>query len=136
MRRLSWNVTYATVNEHNMSDEKKTTPNLPPACVAPSIRVTREYLSSLREAVGLHIDPETAEVMWTYGQTMDPYGGEPNLPDEYYQVGREYFARSPGSNIWINFSDLPEATETKLWERHKSKLAFPTGFFDVEDQKE
>jgi hypothetical protein len=41
----------------------------------------------------------------------------------------EYFARSPGNDVWINFRDLPEATRTELWEKHKSKLAFPAGLF-------
>ena len=103
--------------------------------VAPTVKVRREHLRALRKAVGLHINPEIAEVTWTYGQTLDPYGDEPNVPDEYWQVGREYFARSPGSNVWINFSDLPKATETKLWERYESKLVFPAGLFDVEDRK-
>jgi hypothetical protein len=119
-----------------MSDEEKTTANLPDSPdVAPTVKVRREYLRALRKAVGLHINPETAEVTWIYGQTLDPYGDEPNVPDEYWQVGREYFARSPGSNVWINFSDLPKATETKLWERYESKLVFPAGLFDVEDRK-
>ena len=77
-----------------------------------------EYLDALRKAVGLQIDPETAEVEWTYAQ------------EEYQQVGREYFARSPGSDVWVWFGDLPEATQTALWEKHRSKLAFPAGLFD------
>jgi hypothetical protein len=52
-------------------------------------------------------------------------------PEECQQVGREYFARSPGSDIWVWFGDLPEATRTALWERHKQKLAFPAGLFSV-----
>ena len=70
---------------------------------------------------------ETAEVEWTYAQTLDPYG-DPDLPEEYQQVGRAYFARSPGSNVWVCFYDLPDATRDALWERHKSKLAFSAGF--------
>jgi hypothetical protein len=42
-------------------------------------------------------------------------------------VGREYFARSPGSDIWVCFRDLPEGTASSLWEKHRSKLAFPAG---------
>ena len=59
--------------------------------------------------------------------TLDPYGVYPELPEELQQVGREYFARSPGSDIWVWFGDLPEATETVLWEKHKRTLAFPAG---------
>ena len=46
-------------------------------------------------------------------------------------MGREYFARAPGSDIWVLFDDLPEATRTALWDRHKQKLAFPAGLFFV-----
>jgi hypothetical protein len=52
-----------------------------------------------RKKAGLKIDPETAEVNWVYAQTLDPYGVYRALPEEYQQVGREYFARSPGSNV-------------------------------------
>ena len=40
----------------------------------------------------------------------------------------EYFARSPGSDVWVLFGDLPDAIESALREKHKSKLAFPAGF--------
>jgi hypothetical protein len=61
-----------------------------------TVTITVKYLDALRKAVGRHIDPETAEVEWWYGQTLDPYGDDPDLPEEYQQVGREYFAHSPG----------------------------------------
>jgi hypothetical protein len=86
----------------------------------------RLFLSSRKDA-GKHIDPATAEVFWSYEQTMDPYGIDPDLPEELQQVGREYFARSPGSDIWVCFRDLPEATRTALWEKHKHELASPAG---------
>jgi hypothetical protein len=85
-----------------------------------------QWLATRRQA-GLEIDPATAEVDWWYGQTLDPYGIYPDLPEEYQQVGREYFARAPESEIWVNFGDLPEETREALWERHKSNLAFPAG---------
>lgn len=81
----------------------------------------------IRKEAGLKIDPETAEVDWTYAQTLDPYGVDPELPEEYQQVGREYFARSPGSDVWVNFGDLPKGTSDALWRKHRSKLAFPAG---------
>jgi hypothetical protein len=55
----------------------------------------QRLLASRKEA-GLKIDPETAEVDWEYGQVMDPYGVYSDLPEECQQVGRQYFARSPG----------------------------------------
>src|SRR5260370_24868342 len=54
---------------------------------------------AIRKKAGCKIDPETAEVMWIYAYDLDPYGTDPELPDEYRQVGRNYYARSPGSDI-------------------------------------
>ena len=67
----------------------------------------QEFLS-IRGEAGLKIDPATAEVDWWYAQTLDPYGVDPDLPEELRQVGREYFARSPGIDVWVWFSDLPK----------------------------
>ena len=85
-----------------------------------------EWLAIRKEA-GLHINPETAEVDWNYAQTFDPYGVDPDIPEEYQQVGREFFARSPESDVWVWFGDLPTATREALWSRHSRKLAFPAG---------
>jgi len=90
--------------------------------------MTVEQWLAIRKEAGLKIDPETAEVEWTYAQTLDPYGVDPDLPEELQQIGREYFARSPGSDVWVCFYDLPEATRDALWKKHRSKLAFPAGF--------
>ena len=90
----------------------------------PTVEVTVKYLQALRQAVGLHIDPETAEVDWIYAQALDPYGNHPNLPEELQQVGREYFARSPGSDVWILFYDLPEATATRSGKSTSEHLRF------------
>ena len=92
-----------------------------------------EWLT-IRKKGGLQINPDTAELIWTYAQTMDPYGVYPDLPEEYRQVGREYFARAPGSDVWALFDDLPETTRDALWLKHKTHLAFPAGLnaFDPE----
>jgi hypothetical protein len=90
----------------------------------------QRWLASRKEA-GLKINPKTDEVRWQYALTLDPYGVYPDLPEEYQQVGRAYFARSPGSDIWVEFGDLPEETRDALWERHKSKLAFPAGLEEL-----
>jgi hypothetical protein len=71
--------------------------------------------------------------------TVDPYGVWPEPPEEYQQVGREYFARSPGSEVWVHFSDLPEATRDALWKKHRRKLAFPAGLealFTAEERRQ
>jgi hypothetical protein len=101
-----------------MTDEKELTTK-----DVPTVNVTVKYLDALRQAVGLHIDPETAEVDWIFAQTLDPYGDFPNLPEEHQQVGREYFARSPGGGVWIWFGDLPEATCDALWKKRREKEA-------------
>ena len=87
----------------------------------------RKIWRALRKEAGLKIDPETAEVTWEYAQILDPYGLHPDLPPECDQVGRAYFARSPGSEVWVEFGDLPDATRDALWRKHRSKLAFPAG---------
>jgi hypothetical protein len=86
-----------------------------------------EHWLAIRKEAGLKIDPETAEVDWTYAQTLDPYGVKPDLPKEYQQIGRAYFARSAGSDTWVWFGDLPKETREALWEKHKRNLAFPAG---------
>jgi hypothetical protein len=93
----------------------------------PTVEVKKKYLDALRRAVGLHIDPETAEVEWTYAEITDPYGDNPNLPMQEWVLGRAYFARSPESDVWIEFGDLPDATSDALWKKHESRIAFPAG---------
>jgi hypothetical protein len=77
----------------------------------------RQWLASRKEA-GREIDPETAEVGWMFADTFDPYGVFPFLPEGKQPVGRENFARSPGSDVWVWFGDLPTATAKALWEKH------------------
>jgi hypothetical protein len=86
-----------------------------------------------RKQAGLEIDPEIAEVTWIYALTLDPYGVYPELPEEYRQVGREYFARNAGSKVWVLFGDLPDTTREALWQKHKANLSFPAGLrgFDL-----
>jgi hypothetical protein len=92
-------------------------------------KLTVEQWLQIRKEAGLKIDPETAEVWWKYGYTIDPYGVDKDLPEECRQVGREYFALSPGSDIWVWFGDLPDEVRERLWKMHQSKLAFPAGLF-------
>jgi hypothetical protein len=81
-----------------------------------------EWLAA-RKREALKIDLETAEVMSCYTQVLDPYGVDHNLPEEYYQVGEAYFARSPESDIWVWFGDLPKATREGLLKNLGPKLA-------------
>jgi hypothetical protein len=36
---------------------------------------------ALLEIAGQQVDPDTAEVFWIYGRTLDPYGVYPDLPE-------------------------------------------------------
>jgi hypothetical protein len=85
----------------------------------------------IRREEALKIDPATAEVRWNYAEVGDPYGVCADFPDvvgdllpeKCERLYRAYFARRPGSEVWVCFHDLPEKTEDALWERYKSKLA-------------
>ncbi len=92
----------------------------------PTEQTVDEYLEACKEA-GKLIDPETADVTFSWEQVLDPYGVEPDLPAEMRQVGRVFFARSPDSDIWVWFGDLPYETKERLLEMHSSKLYFPAG---------
>jgi hypothetical protein len=78
-------------------------------------KLTPEEFRAIRKEAGLRIDPATAKVTWWFAQVVDPYGIYPYDP-EADCVGRE-FARAPDSDVWVNFSDLPEATVAALWKR-------------------
>jgi hypothetical protein len=100
------------------------------------VTIRQDLWFALLKIAGQQIDPDTAEVFWTYGLTLDPYGVYPDLPEEYQQVGREYFARAPGTEVWLNFGDLPKETRERLWGRHRRKLAFPAGFEGLAEPEE
>ena len=68
---------------------------------APPPAEIQEWLS-LRKEAGELIDPETAEVMWRHAPTLDPYGVDSDLPEELSDIGRQYFARAPGSDISLS----------------------------------
>jgi hypothetical protein len=93
-----------------------------------------EQFRAARKEAGLKIDPETAEVDWNFGYVADPYGigTEDDIPEELRAIDRLRFARSPGSDVWVYFGDLPDATRDALWRRHKSRLAFPAGLVPFE----
>jgi hypothetical protein len=81
---------------------------------------------SVRKEQALKIDPETAEVFWEHGQVLDPYRLY-DLTDEEKCIGRNYFARSPRSDVWVSFHDLPKAVRDRLWAR------ISAGDFDDDD---
>jgi hypothetical protein len=81
-------------------------------------QISVEQFLAIRKEAALQIDPETAEFMWSWEQILDPYGVHPDLPEECDCVGRVYFARAPGSEVWVSFYDLPEATVERLWQKN------------------
>ena len=86
-----------------------------------------QQFHAARKEAGLKIDPQTAEINVGYGQILDPYGLEENLPPEAQCIGRLYFARFPGSDEWVEFGDLPKATRDALVDKHRHKWTFPGG---------
>ena len=82
--------------------------------INPSISID-EWLAIRKEAA-LRIDPETAEVTWWYGDVGDPYCvyGDPG---EDYCIDRCYFARAPGTEIWVSLYDIPSEVRARLRRR-------------------
>jgi hypothetical protein len=88
-------------------------------------RVNRDCISNAeydrrmkeRRAAGLLLDPSIAKIDWTYAHTCDPYNDGLAFHPQEEQLGREYFARAPGSDIWVCVHDLPDATRDAIWER-------------------
>jgi hypothetical protein len=74
-----------------------------------------QWLDS-RKRAGRLIDAATAEVYSCHTEVLDPYGIS-NVPPEFSCVARSHFARSPESDGWVSFSDLPEETVEALWAR-------------------
>jgi hypothetical protein len=74
-------------------------------------------LRMVRKEAGRMLDPDAADVICLYVETADPYGFCAELPEGISCVARDYFARAVGSEMWIVFSDLPEATVERLLQR-------------------
>jgi hypothetical protein len=71
---------------------------------------------AIRKEAGPRIDPEVAEVGSRHAYTIDPYGVCSDIPEEAQTFGREWFARSPRSDVWVLFDDLSGETQAALWE--------------------
>ena len=105
-------------------------PNLLPNEEAEYLRRIKEFRDRRREA-GRKIDPETAEVRGRCGNLFDPYEIDPLCPEEYADdYGWNHFARSPGSDIWVYFGDLPAATLDALRKRPRVSDELPD-FWDL-----
>jgi hypothetical protein len=97
--------------EAMMSDEQNEEHEL-------QVSMRLKSFKALMQVIGQQIDPETAEVEWTYIQLLDPYSVFPQkVVDQHWCIGRGYFARAPGSDFWVEFGDLPDATVEALWRK-------------------
>jgi hypothetical protein len=97
---------------------------VPNKCESSSVqKLKRDQWLKIRKDEGHRIAADTAEVSWTYANGFDPYHVIPDLPAQCVAIGREFFARAPGSDIWVWFGDLPDATRERLWSMRASKLA-------------
>jgi hypothetical protein len=76
----------------------------------------KEQWLTVRKEEALKIDPEMAEVFWEHGSVRDPYGLS-DLTYEEDNIGRNYFARTPGNDVWVWLGDLPDAACDRLWAR-------------------
>ena len=91
-------------------------------------KLSVEQWLQVRKEAALDIDPQTAEITWHWRNVLDPYGVYPDLPEEYRQIGREFFARSPHSEIWVSFDDLPDDVRQALYTRGPSPKDIATKF--------
>jgi hypothetical protein len=87
-----------------------------PARESETERMRKEQWLAVRREAALKLDAATAVVTWEYGQVADPYRLY-DLADEEKCLGRNYFARSTQSDMWISFDDLPAAVCDRLWAR-------------------
>jgi hypothetical protein len=90
-------------------------------------QLAKEQWLALRKDAALRIDPETAEVFGEYGSVRDPYYLFEHGDDWEDNIGRNYFARCPGIDVWVSFHDLPKVVCDRLWQRINA------GDFDRED---
>ena len=89
-----------------------------------------EELSFWRRAYAATLDPETIEVHWSYGQTMEPYGDYP-LPAEMQQVQRHCWVTALGSpcidpdrRLWVVDYDFARAQPDEAEAHRAVRAAF------------
>ncbi len=85
----------------------------------------QERSLAIRKEAVAKIDPGTAEVICEYACVVEhdilPFdadiGHGMTFADYSAQIGRELFARAPGTDIWVHLADLLEATARAIEER-------------------
>jgi hypothetical protein len=71
-------------------------------------------IAQARIDAGKLIDPKTAEFAWGWAQVLDPYSDGLEIPEEADCVGRVYFLRAPGSDVWVETRGLPDDTRSEF----------------------
>jgi hypothetical protein len=83
------------------------------------VRERDEWLA-IRKGAALKIDPATAQIWWSWAEILDPYGVYPEVQYEASCIGRCYYARSPESDIWVWWGDLPDDVSDKLQQKSEA----------------
>jgi hypothetical protein len=74
-----------------------------------------------RKEAGFKIDPDTAKLYCIMGDDFDPYWLFSDEPEWPSSAARVSFARAPGSDIWVEFGDLPETTRDAIRDKIRPK---------------
>lgn len=78
----------------------------------------KEWLE-IRTEAALKIDPETALILRSHICPSNPYGTYSKIPEHCEEIGADYYARSPGSDVWVYSGDLPKEVARALEKKHK-----------------
>jgi hypothetical protein len=100
--------------EEAMSNAKNTIQNSLQVLKQTGIQeITWKQWAAIRTTAGMQIDSDTAEVMWVYADTLRYHMGAMGIPR------RIFYVRSPESDEWVRFSDLPQAIQDGLMLKHR-----------------
>jgi hypothetical protein len=100
--------------ERNMANEQNTTHSILRVLRQIGVEgITRKQWLAIRKASGPQIDPNNAEVISMYRDALSyRVVGMVGVPE------LEHFARSPESDEWVRFCDLPDDTRLALCTKH------------------
>jgi hypothetical protein len=76
-----------------------------------------------REEAGRVIDVQNCELGHWYAYDADPYGVNPELPEEMQQIGTNRFVRSAESNGWVWEGDLSPEKVRAMYHRIRKEVA-------------
>ncbi len=71
-----------------------------------TVTVSANTWMRLRKEVGAHMIPQPPSLSGSTDKLLT-LTGRSRFARQYRQIGRVYFARSPGSDVWVSFYDLP-----------------------------